>query len=191
MTTQSNRVSSALVAAAISGIVALLCQLTLVQVIASPSVLEGAIVILLVTSLTFGASIVGGRLGFTAPWILHSLLWTIMVIGILIEDSKLADTIRHTPNRFVLWSALALPLSCGIMHPMHAWSSRNIRCDVILIAAWLCAAVGAAYIGRFALDVGGTPLQSDMLTWLVGLCLPIPYLLSVWMIHRVRSTFLS
>jgi hypothetical protein len=171
--------------AAVSGVVGILCQLTFVRLVTSPSVIESAFVVTTATALTLGSALVGTRRAFVVSALLLAVIWTGMTIVIVVDaEGNIRDSVQQMPTSFSLWSSLAFPYCCAVLLA-HNTRYSNIRWNAGLLAVWLAFVVAAAYVGSFALDVGGTPLQRPLLTGLVGITLPFaPYLLSIWLIVR-------
>lgn len=130
------------------------------------------------------ASMVGSR-GLAALWALLLLLWFANLLDGLVTHGQVVEAGRYLPEQAAGW----LLLSCPLLLSTAVMTRKGIEPKLwVALGASLTLFAPLAYLARFAVDVGGSPLRLDGLAWAVFLIVaPAPILLSGWVIGRLRN----
>lgn len=123
----------------------------------------------------------GDRRGFVLIWILFVGVWLFSIV---------TEGAEPLPERFIVWSSIALPLGLSTEIFLCAAHSRRLSRGFVLVGSvWIVVVLGSVYLARYAPDVGMTPRQHPIIRLLIPLLLlPTPPILSLWMIQRSAKT---
>jgi hypothetical protein len=127
---------------------------------------------------------VGSR-GLAALWALLLLLWFGNLLDALVRHGHAFEAGRHLPEPAAAWIALACPLLLSTAVATGNGAEAKLW---VVISISLLLFAPLAYLAPIAVDVGGSPLQSDGLVWAIILWAgPGPILLAGWVVRRLRD----
>jgi hypothetical protein len=173
---EEGSIRRALGSALVAGVGAPLC----LMVFGGVSSVEYLGVAVALVAIVFGCAILAGRRGFALIWILLLGVWLF---------STATEGAAPLPERFTMWSTLALPLSLSTeFFSLDDRLRRVSRSFALVGSAWILLVLSSTYLARYAPDVGMTPRQHPIIRLLVPLLLlPTPPVLSFWMIRRASK----
>jgi hypothetical protein len=167
--------------ALIAGVGVSLCLMASGGFQGTVSVMECVGVAVGLAAVVLVCGMLAGRRGFVLIWVLLLGAWLFSVV---------TDGAAPLPERFTIWSTIALPLSLSTEFFGFADHSRPVSRRFVLVGSvWIVLILGSAHLARYAPDVGMTPRQHPLIRLLVPLLLlPTPPILSLWMIRRASKT---
>jgi hypothetical protein len=138
------------------------------------------------------ALLAGSPRGLLWLWVIMAVIWLAFLRGALsIADWNIAEGVRLLHDVFPQWSCAALALIAATLY--HLDGARKIprlsfRAGAA-IGIWMVLLAISSYLGRFAPDVGMNPRDHPVVAWtLPPLITVTPFIVSWWMVRRVRST---
>jgi hypothetical protein len=149
---------------------------------------EAAVLAAVVFVVTAVCARVGGRRGFLLLWVLMLAAWVMVLRGALIEARWTPFAVATLiPERFVVWSMMALPLALATAFFVRGQGSRD-RGAIFGAAVGLALLAASLFLSRYAVDVGNTPRWDPVLAWPVGvLSVTAAFVVPVWFIRRLRG----
>jgi hypothetical protein len=177
--------ASALVAAA--GV--LMCRLIFGGHLGGLTLAEAAVLAATAFALTAVCARVGGRNGFLLLWVLMLAAWVMVLRGALIEARWIPLSVATLiPERFVVWSMMALPLALATAFFVRGPGWRGHGAVTGFAAVWLALLAASSFLSRYAVDVGNSPRWDPVLAWPVGvLSVAAAFVFPVWFIRRLRG----
>jgi hypothetical protein len=132
---------------------------------------------------------VGGRRGFLLLWVLVLAAWVMVLRGALMEARWTPFAVATLiPERFVVWSMMALPLALATAFFVRGQGSRGRGAVMAGAAVWLALLAASSFLSRYAVDVGNTPRWDPAVAWPVGvLSVAAAFVVPVWFIRRLRG----
>lgn len=165
------------------------CRLVFGGHLGGTTLAEAVVLAATAFTLTAVCARVGGRHGFMVLWVLMLATWVMMFRAAVIEAYWTPFAVATLiPERFVVWSMMALPLALATAFFVRGPGSRGHGTVTAGAAVWLALLSASSFLSRYAVDVGNTARWDPVVAWPVGvLSVAAAFVVPAWFLRRLRG----